>query len=244
MSYLMIFIGIVLFLLILSTLIVTLVHFFLAFFDICIGERYFPYKYTKGNNEPKFKVRYDIPAISYIFSIFPLALIMSIIDKYFSHSFDIYAYIIAASIYSIIMYLGMYRKTGRIDGGEYYRGLLKNHRQFLQLSFLPFVFFITVVGFVLATMDKIEGLPDWSLSSNSVSAFMDAIWEIPRDSSENHYFLESSSKLLLMLYIFSLPLQIISFFVNQISEYLFSNGQGYKRYLRKVWGGVVWIFNK
>lgn len=236
-------IGIPVFCLVFISLCIGTTNFILIFLDIFTGNKFWRYQYENINKELKYRNRYNIPAINYIFSVVPLAILIGVVVRVSDIDSVLIAYLISICVYPVILNVGMYRKTNKIEKGAYYRDLLKNHKKFLQLSFLPFVFLITITGFLLASMDKIDGLTEWTISVGNLSEIMGSIFDMSTSDIRSHFF-QYILKLLLIIYFFSVPLQVVSYFCNQISEYIFECGKGYKTYFIQIWNGFKWLLKQ
>lgn len=93
--------------------------------------------------------RYETPFYTFCFACFviwPLIIILPI------DYLLLYRYLIAAVLYILCYFVGMWRKCG--GKGEYYENILQNNLEFLKLSFLPSVFVLTVLGFIFSATGK------------------------------------------------------------------------------------------
>lgn len=236
-------IGVPIFIFTVISLCIGTANFILIFSDIFTGNNFFRYQYKNKMKELQYRNRYNIPAINYIFSFFTLTALMGIIGRLFDIDSVLIAYSISICVYPVILNIGMYRKTSKIEQGVYFRDLLKNHKKFLQLSFLPLAFLITIIGFLFASMDKIEGLTGWIMSIENLSKIIESIYGMRSADVDSHFF-QHSLKLLLIIYIFSVPLQVVAYFCNQVSEYIFECGKGYKTYFIQIWNGFKCVFKQ
>ena len=163
-------------------------------------------------NSPKC-FRYQIPCISYCFSY----LVVLVIASLFKYD-DLTSTIVSYAIYGIIYFVGM-AKRYKVNKEEYSK-VLDNNMAFLKLSFMPVGFVITFFGF-LFTITGVK-VQDLNFDSNF-------IFEIIRNINFiklNIVSIESCVKtillfamLLILLYVISLPFQVISYFVISVINY-------------------------
>lgn len=187
---------------------------------------------------------YYAPLITYYFSLFPLLIVIlglsTIIDSNFiseknlmNPKVEIISYLIIVILYVILFYLAMFRRfnvdNNKIKNKIVLLDILSLHRQFLNLSFIPITFVITIIG-VASSLNK-----PISFHLLDINNFIDYLFQIA-------LILNYSDNILLMLlgiifhfitlfivfYIFTIPLQLISLFINYVFKYFYEHGRYYK----------------
>lgn len=126
--------------------------------------------------------------------------------------------IVASALYLLFYFVGMARKCGRNE--QYYKKILDNNMEFLKLSFLPLGFIITVLGFCFTIMGmKVQELPlDFAIIENTYTSLMN----YNDDTNTLMFFLKiivSGGLILILFYIISLPVQVMSYFIISIINY-------------------------
>lgn len=169
-------------------------------------------------------VKYETPLCTYCFSFSALLIVM----EFFNGLETIYAYIIATLIYVTVYFIGMYHRR-RSD--THYNEILKNNRDFLKLSFIPLAFLITVGGFLFT----ITGYRIQEIDLNYFSMIIQIFTE--HDISKGVigdilYYCKSGIFILLAMYVFSVPMQLISYYILEVIFYLGEHKGAYKRMLQ------------
>ncbi|MGW7977049.1 hypothetical protein ACWEXZ_10550 [Staphylococcus xylosus] len=212
-------------------------YFIINFRDLFLGKSRFLFK-------RKHDKYYKAPLITYYFSSFPIVGLlasMSILlhNEYFSQTYqidvfvEIISYFISVIFYILIFYFGMYRRfkldSSKIKSKKILLDILSIHRQFLNLSFIPLTFVITVIGIVSALKIPITvRLLDFN---NFLNYTLKHIFIL--GDSENFLMILLAIILyiiaiFILLYIFSIPLQLIALFVNYVFKYFYEHGNYYK----------------
>ena len=216
----------------LMIMLITPVHFLGYICDVILGN--LPYKgyeklcekfskISKYDNiynivkPKKIYLRYETPACTFCFSYIAILII-----GYILHSVNIkYSIVVGAGIYIVMYFGGMYRKCKIPEG--YYNGVLDNNLNFLKLSFVPLTFIVTVVGFGCTIMGtKIQDL----IKLNDINNLN--ILKVVTQYSGNGegLFADFISLVIfgaifvLLLYIASIPMQLVSYFIILIIKYL------------------------
>lgn len=179
-------------------------------------------------------LRYETPLFAFCFSymaVYIIALILPI---------ETGEYILASFVYLICYFVGMARRAWKKS--EYYDRVLRNNLDFLKLSFLPLAFIITLVGFVFT----ITGLKIQELPWNQFEIFeMLNFWLSNGNESSMIYMfiriLILGTMLLFLLYIFSLPLQVVSYFIISVIQYFRAHRKQYMKILKIYWDIIIRI---
>lgn len=193
----------------------------LSIIDIFWGKRLRDYKESN-------LLKYHLPGFTYYFSGILLIGIGGYIENkisLFSYHHDVYftswhtivLYIGISIVYVFIFYLGMWRRIGHIDKGEYFIETLSKHRKFLKLSFIPVSFVITVLGFI-----SVFG--DINISFILVIKY---VFEVLEGVKQN--LLLNGIILMIIVYIFSIPVQLMALFINNLFVYIYEEGYYYKQ---------------
>ena len=253
-----IILGIVLFIFLIAFfvfLFISLVHFFPYAYDSVFGSLALRLGHWIGRKMPsvkkvtlvqriwktiqpkEFYTRYETPFFTFFPSYLAILALTEIIPNSFGNTIN---YIIASVIYLGCYFLGMKRKLH--DSNEKYERALNNNLEFLKLSFLPITFVITVLGFVFtATNFHITNIPftvDSALSLlsdffspiptaslSTLSSIWEHLWRITL----------AATILFLLLYVISLPLQVLSYFLILVIQYARKHGHCYKHPFLWVW---------
>lgn len=182
-------------------------------------------------------LRYETPVCTFCFSFTTILIIGDILRWA-----DIkYGTMFGAGIYLLMYFGGMYRKCKISE--EYYRVVLDNNLDFLKLSFVPLTFIVTVLGFgCTITGTKIQDFINLSDINN-----LNIIEVITQYSGAgNGIFANIISLVILglvlvvLLYIASIPMQLISYFIILIIKYL----RKYKKSYCNILNIYVKILNK
>lgn len=184
-------------------------------------------------------LRYETPMISYCISyyaIFFLAFIIPITNK------DI-AFIIASLIYIILYFVGMYRKCGK--NREYYTYILENNMSFLKLSFLPLGFLITIIGFFCTVLGmKISDFSSIYSMVQKIGIFITSLF-----SSTNEFMILPISivigvGVIVLLYIISVPVQLISYFIIMVINYFREYGKAYSNLIKNYFEIIIRLIGR
>lgn len=177
-------------------------------------------------------LRYETPLFTYCFSYMGISVLALILPNENGMG------IIAASIlYLLFYFVGMARKCGSDE--QYYEKVLDNNMEFLKLSFLPLGFIITVLGFCFTiTGMKVQELPlDFTIIENTYISLMNCNDE----TNTLMLFLKmlvAGGLILVLFYIISLPVQVISYFAISLINYFRKYKKAYidlfNKYLRIV----------
>lgn len=174
-------------------------------------------------------MRYETPLIVYCFSSIPLCFIAMILQI----ENEILSLCIAAIIYIFIYFFGMIIKYR--DKRNRLKEVLNNNENFLKLSFLPFAFLITVVGFYF-TMTGFNIFEIWSYFSHDFTDIVDLIKDklyLLKDISAIN-FLFYMVCISAIFYFMSLPIQVISYFCVMVIKYFLEYGKTYKTLVKKI----------
>ncbi|MEX5934912.1 hypothetical protein [Mammaliicoccus sciuri] len=221
----------------LSTMIYPLKYFMINIRDIVFGKSNILY----WHEHDKY---YYAPLITYYFSSFPfllfaLGLSASIHFDFISdkHSMDskveLITYLATIILDVLVFYFALFRRfkvdDNKIKSKKVLLDILSIHRQFLNLSFIPITFVITIFGIASSLNKPIQ------FNLLDISNFIDYLYNAT-------LFLNYSDNILFMLlgliiqcififiglYIFTIPLQLISLFINYVFKYFYEHGRYYK----------------
>ena len=125
---------------------------------------------------------------------------------------------------------------------QYYEKILDNNIEFLKLSFLPLGFIITVLGFCFTiTGMKVQELPlDFAIIENTYTSLMN----YNDETNTLMLFLKllvSGGLILILFYVISLPIQVISYFVISVINYFRKHKAGYIGLYKKFIGIVAYF---
>lgn len=175
-------------------------------------------------NSKQIYLRYETPLFTYCFSF----LAIFFIDKILGHFGVRYTVAISPIIYIIIYFIGMRR---RCHSEEYYDKVLKNNIDFLKLSFIPLTFLITVIGFAFT----VTGFKVQEINIDFLSRITEAINQygiVNGLASQALQIINFSILLLALMYIASIPIQLVSYFTIQVIYYFKKFGNSYKKLLK------------
>lgn len=178
-------------------------------------------------------LRYETPLFTYCFSYTAISLLALVLPN--ENGTDI---VVASALYLLLYFVGMARKCGRNE--QYYEKILDNNIEFLKLSFLPLGFIITVLGFCFTiTGMKVQELPlDFAIIENTYTSLMN----YNDETNTLMLFLKllvSGGLILILFYVISLPIQVISYFVISVINYFRKHKAGYIGLYKKFIGIVV-----
>lgn len=170
-------------------------------------------------------LRYETPLCTYCFSLTAVLIIGELID-----GMQIgYGIVIAYVIYIVVYFIGMYRRYD--DKINYYKAL-DNNLDFLKLSFVPLTFLITIVGFIFTIL----GFNIQEVDYNYFEPVIEAISElglIEGLASEVWTLIGISLGILMLMYILSIPMQLISYFIILVINYFRKYAMPYKKLIKK-----------
>ena len=180
-------------------------------------------------------LRYETPLFTYCFSYTAISLLALVLPN--ENGMGI---IVASALYLLFYFVGMARKCGRNE--QYYEKILDNNIEFLKLSFLPLGFIITVLGFCFTiTGMKVQELPlDFAIIENTYTSLMN----YSDETNTLMLFLKlfiSGGLILILFYVISLPIQVISYFVILVINYFRKLKAGYIGLFRKYLGIIVYL---
>lgn len=213
---------------------------------ICLGH-FISGKYPKIKNIPiviklwrkiqpkELYLRYETPLFTYCFSYTAISLLALVVPDEYGMGI-----IVASALYLLFYFIGMARKCGRNE--QYYEKIMDNNMEFLKLSFLPLGFIITVFGFCFTiTGMKVQEFPlDFVIIKNTYTSLMN----YNDDTNTFMFFLKmivSGGLVLMLFYIISLPVQVISYFVISSINYFRKYNAGYIGLFKKYKGIVVYL---
>lgn len=211
-------------------------YFMINIRDTILGKNTFLFK----NEHYKY---YKVPLITYFSSFtiigFLVGLTTSIHADYISntHQIDLFvvviSYLSSSIVYLLAFYFGMYRRfkvdKNNIECKSIFLKNLSIHRQFLNLSFIPLTFVITLIGVISSLNIPINiSIYDINSSLNYISNIM-----LNYVDSNNFLvlllgFILNLTILVILLYIFTIPLQLIALFINYVFKYFYEHGSYYK----------------
>ncbi|MCR1872007.1 hypothetical protein NSA33_02435 [Mammaliicoccus lentus] len=220
-----------------STILYPLKYFMINIRDIVFGKTNILY----WDEHDKY---YYAPLITYYFSSFPfllfaIGLSTSIHFDFISekHSInpkvEIIPYLITVILYVLVFYFAMFRRfkvdNKKIMNKSVLLDILSIHRQFLNLSFIPITFVITIFG-IASSLDK-----PIQLNLLDINNFIDSLYNVALffNYSDNILFILLGLiihciAIFIGLYIFTIPLQLISLFINYVFKYFYEHGRYYK----------------
>ena len=180
-------------------------------------------------------LRYETPLFTYCFSYTAISVLALVLSN--ENSMGI---IVASALYLLFYFVGMARKCGSNE--QYYNKVLKNNMEFLKVSFLPLGFIITVMGFYFTiTGMKIQELPlNFTIIANTFTSLMN----YNNESNMLMQFLKilaSGGIILILFYILSLPVQVVSYFIISVINYFRKHKAGYIGLFKKYWSIVIYL---
>jgi hypothetical protein len=178
-------------------------------------------------------LRYETPLFAYCFSYTAISLLALVLPN--ENGMGI---IVASALYLLFYFVGMARKCGRNE--QYYEKILDNNIEFLKLSFLPLGFIITVLGFCFTiTGMKVQELPlDFAIIENTYTSLMN----YNDETNTLMLFLKllvSGGLILILFYVISLPIQVISYFVISVINYFRKHKAGYIGLYKKFFSMII-----
>ena len=165
-------------------------------------------KLWQGIQPKELYLRYETPLVTYCFSYGPIyILVMLITCINGKKNFDIFDIMIAYIVYILIYYIGMLRKCR--NNKNYYEQVLKNNMDFLKLSLLPAGFSITIIGFIFT----ITGI---DIQNGDILNKINII--ITNYLNNENIFVIII--IIFVIYIISIPIQVLAYFTISIIEYI------------------------
>lgn len=204
-------------------------------------------KYGKLRNRPWFRklwswikprrtyVRYETPLISYCLSYMAIFMVAHIISVYVSRAVNMTeSTLISMAIYVILYFLGMYRRCGGNAG--YYTKVLKNNMSFLKLSFWVLGGLMTIIGFVCTILGKnIGDFDSLDVIINNIFTSGVPLFESTELVMIVPMILVSFVSIVVVLYVVSIPVQIVSYFIILLIDYFREHPQGYVELMKRYW---------
>ncbi len=180
-------------------------------------------------------LRYETPLFAYCFSYIAISVLTYILPTENGMSI-----IVASVLYLFFYFVGMARKYGSAE--QYYNKGLNNIMDFLKLSFLPLGFIITVMGFCFTiTGMKIQYHP---LNFTIIDNIFSGLINYNDETKILMLFLKilvSGGLLLILFYIISLPVQVVSDFVISVINYFRKYKVGYIGLFKKYRSIVIYL---
>ena len=180
-------------------------------------------------------LRYETPLFTYCFSYTAISVLALVLSN--ENSMGI---IVASALYLLFYFVGMARKCGSNE--QYYNKVLKNNMEFLKVSFLPLGFIITVMGFYFTiTGMKIQELP---LNFTTIANTFTSLMNYNNESNMLMQFLKilaSGGIILILFYILSLPVQVVSYFIISVINYFRKHKAGYIGLFKKYCSIVIYL---
>lgn len=182
-------------------------------------------------------LRYETPLISFCLSYTAITIIILCLPSKLTVDKK---YIVAIVIYLLSYFIGMYRRVSHIKEGDKlkkYESILENNLSFLKLSFIPISFIITIFGFLFTIMG-------WNVNAQHF-IWLDDFFNI---ISQFNYLDNMIKSIIytfvllitffLILYIVSLPVQVIGYFIINLIQHFRRFSHPYKllveRYIRMI----------
>lgn len=170
-------------------------------------------------------LRYATPVISYCFSYMAVSLLKLFIP---TRNANI-SYIEAALVYIILYFVGLKRKYGKND--KKIAEILENNLEFLKVSFWLLGAIITVISLAWTimgeSMDDILAL--YSIVDNYPTVLSNAL-ESSNAFLQLPEILFSCLMIFILVYIFSVPIQFVSYFMIKLINYFRKYSIGYKKF--------------
>ena len=226
----------------LMVMIISLVYCIGYVYDTIIGDWLFHFGKFVSSKSPRLKefdvlkkvgnwmqpkeiyLRYETPLCTYCFSFTAVLSMYGILEGLGIH----YAIVISFILYIFVYFVGMYRRCKTED---YYNKVLENNLDFLKLSFIPLAFLITIVGFLFT----ITGFRIQELDFDYFSPIIRAMTEygvVQGLASQVFQLIKYSILLLILMYIASIPMQLVSYFIVLVIKYFKKYSESYKKLLR------------
>lgn len=178
----------------------------------------------------KLYLRYETPFISYCFSYMAIYLISLIIPTKNS----LFAFFIGTVLYIFLYFIGMFRRCGK--DSEYFNVVLENNISFLKLSFWPLGGLITIVGFLCTISSR--SIAEIPMAPEIMENIISEVWQLYESQSQIMIVplvFITCFVITLLLYVVSIPVQVISYFIILIITYFRKNNQGYYKLIEIYW---------
>ena len=232
-------------------LLISIIYFVLFVWDIITGN----WLYRKiSDNDSKFRIkwidafaksmkeklkpkehyaRYETPLFALCFTFTAISYLTAIIGQD-----SLKSIMLAVTIYIATYIIGMRRKY---SDTKKYSEVLQANMEFLKLSFVPLVFFVTVAGFLftfmgtfVGTEDSIKLLNEWlkyfeelrNANVFSISGYPN----IGIDTVVTAFLFVL--QLCILFYLCSIPLQLFTYFIMLVIKYFLQYGKPYKVIVR------------
>lgn len=177
-------------------------------------------------------VRYETPIISYCFSYMAILLMAQIIPGKVNMTGRLLS---SMALYIILYFIGMYRRCGKKS--EYYTTVLNNNMSFLKLSFWVLGGLITGIGFVCTVLGKdIDDVNSLGTMIEDILMVVDSLFENSEPLMIVLIILVSFVSIFVVLYVASIPVQIVSYFIILLINYFRENSRGYAELTKRYWG--------
>ncbi len=174
--------------------------------------------------------RYETPLCTYCFSYTALLLIHIVFEVLGIR----YGGILAFFIYILAYFIGMYRRYK--ENGRY-SSVLENNLEFLKLSFVPLAFLVTIVGFVFTISGFNLQQVDWEYFKPIISSVEES-GLVTGLANELWLAVKLGFMVLLLLYVVSIPMQLVSYYIILVIKYFKTYGQSYRKivdFFLKTW---------
>ncbi|AKS70346.1 hypothetical protein RN70_00400 [Staphylococcus schleiferi] len=213
-----------------------IIFFLINIRDSILGKNAFFFK----NSHNKY---YKVPLITYFSSFITIGILVGLITSihadYISktHQIELYiivnSYLCSAVVYLLAFYFGMYRRFSEDKNSDASKSvfleILSIHRQFLNLSFIPLTFVITLIGIISSLKIPINiSIHDINSYINNISNYMIKYLNSGNFLIQFLGFVLNLTILVVLFYIFTLPLQLAALFINYVFKYFYEYGSYYK----------------
>lgn len=179
--------------------------------------------------------RYETPLYTFILAYLGVC---TVYDIFLSSKDELLSIIVLSFIYLFCYLLGMYRKYGR--NLTNYKRVLDMNMEYLQLFFIPFSFIVTIVGFILSLTDIYKFEYEYTSLMHLFENLL-SIKEIASGMYTLNFFILATD-LFIWLALYSLPLQLVAYFLLKIIDYFLKNGKPYVLYYKKVFEHIKEFF--
>lgn len=173
-------------------------------------------------------LRYETPFYTYILCYPTIVLSLWVLDN--KGFLDMIA---VDFLYVLIYLIGMVRRCGWRE--QYFGKILKNNKEFLKLSFLPFKFLVTSLSIAISILEFFDS--NFEIKAIALTNFCGTVKEICDILSRHASMavLEALLEVVLMIiiflimcYILSFPIQLIAYLCLSIIDYFYKYKTGYK----------------
>ncbi len=173
-------------------------------------------------------IRYETPLFPFCFSYFAIVLIISVIQIELEWY---YAYLCGTIVFLLIYFIGMRRCYNDTNA---YENALNNNLDFLKLSFIPLGFVVSIGGLIFTVLEN------EIYTNDCIQYFTDKVDAIEQMVLKSHSLLiiPTAALIILLMYIISIPVQLLAYLIIHIIKYHRKYGESYCR-LFKNWFRVV-----